>query len=327
MEGISMSKKLFVLFAGAILLMLALVAYSGSADAGVDNPASITVHQADGTCTTCHNDTSLITGKQTAWSASVHGMNTSYLRGTSAGCAGCHSGGGFSDMIAAGLAPDEVEVGDPNPTRQDCRTCHNIHTTYTAEDWSLETTDAVDLFAFEGVTFDGGKGNLCANCHQPRRAMEAADGIVNVDSTHWGPHHGPQSAMLLGVGGAGDVEGSPAIHVMIVEDTCVTCHLYNDNHSFAPNVAVCQQCHSDAENFDIEGVQTQVEELVAELKEALIAKGLLSEEGEPVEGQKPEAEAAALWNYIFIAIEDSSQGVHNPDYTLALLQAGIEALK
>jgi hypothetical protein len=234
-------------------------------------------------------------------------------------------------MIAAGLSPDEVELGDPNPTRQDCRACHNIHTTYTVEDWSLESTAPVDLYAFEGVTFDGGEGNLCANCHQPRRVMTAEDGIVNVDSTHWGPHHGPQSAMLLGVGGAGDVEGSPSIHAMAVADTCATCHLNNDNHSFEPSIDACVGCHAEAEDFDIEGVQTQVEGLVVELQEALLAKGLLAgdeEEGfHPVVGEYPEAEAAALWNYIFIAIEDTSFGVHNPPYTIALLEASIEALQ
>jgi hypothetical protein len=330
-----MSKKLSVFFVGLVMVVLALVVYAGSAGA-TDSPAFPDNHAAiigqtddagDLTCTVCHNDTTLITGKETAWSTSGHGTGTAYVRGTSASCAGCHSGGGFSAMVAAGLTPDQVETGDPNPTRQDCRACHNIHTTYTADDWSLETTDPVNLYAFEGVTYDGGAGNLCANCHQPRRAFEAVDGMVNVDSTHWGPHHGPQSAMLLGVAGAGDVEGSASIHSMAVADTCVTCHLYDDYHSFEPNVAACQQCHSDAENFDIEGVQSQVEGLIAELKDALIAKGLLDEEGEPVVGEYPEAEAAALWNYIFIAIEDSSKGVHNPDYTIALLQASIDALQ
>jgi hypothetical protein len=47
----------------------------------------------------------------------------------------------------------------------------------------------------------------------------------------------------------------------------------------------------------------------------------------PIVGKYPEAEAAALWNYILIAIEDGSHGVHNPAYTKALLQASIDALK
>jgi len=303
-------KKFVLLFVALVLFTLA---------AGI-------VYAQDGDCAACHNDTTIITGKDAAWAESTHGTGEAYLRGTSAGCAGCHSGGGFSDMVAAGLTPDTVEAGDPNPTRQDCRACHNIHTTYTGDDWSLETTDPVDLFAFEGVTFDGGKGNLCANCHQPRRVIEAVDGMVDWNSTHYGPHHGPQSAVLMGVGGAGDVEGKESPHVRWTDDTCVTCHLVNNNHSFEPNVNACLECHDDAESFDIEGVQTQVDGLLAELQEALVAKGMLDEEGEPVVGMYPEADASALWNYIMIAVEDGSHGVHNPDYTIDLLEASIAAL-
>jgi len=281
-------------------------------------------------CMGCHNDTTVITGKQIAWDESGHGTGTSYGRGTSAGCAGCHSGGGFSAMVAAGLTPDAVEAGDPNPTRQDCRACHQIHTGYTEADWALETTASVKLYAFEDVTYDGGKGNLCASCHQPRRGIDApdADGMINVSSTHWGPHHGPQSAMMLGVGGAGDVAGGPGAHTMLVKGTCVTCHIGKDmNHDFEPEISACVTCHSDATNFDVDGLQTEVAALIAELAELLKGKGLLDEEGEPVVGKYPAAQASALWNYILIEIEDGSLGVHNPGYTKALLEASIAALQ
>lgn len=291
----------------------------------------IVIAQDGGDCTACHNDTTIITGKVAGWELSGHGTGTSWdYAGGRGGCAACHSGGVFSEMAAAGMNPGEVEAGDPNPTRQDCRACHNIHTTYTADDWSLETIEPVELYAFEGVTYDGGAGNLCATCHQPRRQMVAEDGIVNWSSSHYGPHHGPQSAMLLGVGGAG-VEGDESIHARFVDDTCVTCHVANDDHSFEASLAVCQECHDEAEDFDIGGVQTQVDELVAELQELLVAKGMLAGDEEhgfhSVVGEYPEAEAAALWNYIFIVPEDGSHGVHNPDYTIALLESSIAALK
>jgi hypothetical protein len=295
---------------------------------GPAGPAGEMVTATDLSCTQCHTDTTVLTGKATAWSESLHGTGEAYVRGTSATCAGCHSGGAFSAMVAAGQNPSEVEVGDPNPTRQDCRACHQIHTTYTAQDWALETTDPVTLFAFEGATYDGGEGNLCANCHQPRRGFpEAVDGMVEVDSTHWGPHHGPQSAMLLGIAGAGDVEGSPSPHASMVENTCVTCHLGpNAYHTFEPDVSRCQECHSGAESLDINGVQTEVQGMLDELETALVDAGWLDEEGHPAVTSIPEAEAAALWNWIYIGHEDKSLGVHNATYTKDLLQASLDAM-
>jgi len=211
----------------------------------------------------------------------------------------------------------------------------------------LETYAPVVLYALEGVTYNGGKGNLCANCHQPRRTIADADpnGVIRVTSTHWGPHHGPQSTMLLGLAGAGDVKGNPSAHAMMVGDTCVTCHIgEDDSHTFEPVMSACVVCHSDATNFDIKGVQTQVETLINEVRDLLLAKGLLAAEVEyeigddgvieevvvgyhPVKGDYPSAEAEALWNYIMIAIEDGSLGVHNPRYTKDLLEAARAALQ
>jgi len=234
-------------------------------------------------------------------------------------------------MIAAGLTPDQVEEGDSAPTHQDCRTCHQIHITYTGEDWALTTTDPVVLYAFDGVTYDGGMGNLCGNCHQPRRQIGEpdADGNIEIDSTHWGPHHGPQTAILLGIGGAGDVTGSPGAHATLVENTCVSCHVGEaDSHTFEPSVVNCQGCHADIEDFDVNGAQTEVDELLTELRGLLVARGLWDDEGdEPVVGVYPAAEAQAAWNYILIALEDSSLGAHNSSYTKALLEASIEALQ
>jgi hypothetical protein len=286
---------------------------------------------ADLSCTECHNDTALITGKKVPWESSVHGSGTAtaYAGGRD-GCTGCHSGASFSKMVAAGETPATYEGDAADVTHQDCRTCHQIHVTYTGEDWALETTDPVGLYAFEDATYDGGNGNLCAVCHQPRRTMApdvTEDGTVDWSSTHYGPHHGPQSAMLLGIGGEG-AEGSPAAHYSMVQDTCAACHLgESDNHTFLPSVSACTGCHADAENFDINGTQTEVAESLEELKTALVDKGMWNEEeDEPVVGVYPEADAAALWNYVYIAHEDKSMGVHNPSYTRALIEASLAGL-
>jgi len=333
------TKKLLVLL-GTLMIAAVVITACGTPGAqGEPGPAGPPGPQGepgtaamatDLTCTECHTDGTLITGKHTAWAESLHGTGEAYLRGTSASCAGCHSGGGFSARIAAGLNPDEVEVGDPNPTRQDCRACHQIHTTYTKDDFALETTDPVDLFAVEGATYDGGDGNLCVNCHQPRRGFpEAENGVITGITSHWGPHHGPQSSMLLGVAGAG-VEGSPSAHYNMVEDTCVTCHMgENKSHTYEPEVATCQACHADAENFDINGEQTEVQAMLDELGDKLVAAGVLSEngpDGHPTVTEAPENVALALYNWIYVAHEDKSLGVHNPAYTKALLQAGLDAM-
>jgi hypothetical protein len=276
----------------------------------------------DLTCTECHNDTSIITGKKVAWEGTKHGSGTAaaYAGGRGA-CAACHSGGTFKAMVAEGSHPGVYEGEVLDVTHQDCRTCHEIHTSYTSEDWALTTTDAVELYAFEGVTYDGGTGNLCGVCHQPRRAIAEADadGNIEVTSTHWGPHHGPQTAVLMGVGGAGDVEGAASGHVSLVENTCVSCHVgEGDSHSFYPSVASCQECHADIEDFDFSGLVTEVDGLLAELLEKLEAEGMY--EDHPVVGVYPAAKAQAMWNYILLAPEDASSGIHNPAYTKALLE-------
>ena len=285
----------------------------------------------DLTCTQCHNDTTLITGPATSWATSVHATGPAFaIAGTRSTCTGCHTGVGFSERIAAGITnPNDFTTVYANPTRQDCRACHQIHTTYTKADFALETTAAVPLFALQGVTFDGGMGNLCANCHQARTAVPAtdADGTIKVDSSHWGPHHGPEAEILTGTGGAG-VAGTPGPHYLTVPDTCITCHMGGEavNHTYTPNVAYCVKCHADAKNFDMNGKVTEVDGKMAALKAALTAAHLLDTDGNPVVGTYPAAKANALWNYILID-QDKSHGVHNMPYVNALLDAALAALK
>jgi hypothetical protein len=282
------------------------------------------------TCAQCHDESNLITGKKTEWEESLHGTGTAYLRGTSASCAGCHSGNAFAERVAAGLEPNEVQQGDPDPTRQDCRACHLIHDSYTMADFALRTTKPVTLYAVANATFDGGEGNLCVNCHQPRRdAPVAVNGVITGISEHWGPHHGPQSAMLLGKAGAG-VTGPVSGHYGAVSNTCVQCHMGNGrNHHFEPAVATCVPCHPGATNFDINGVQTEIQALTDQLGARLLAAGLINEnspDGHPIVTSAPEGQGIALYNWIYVAHEDKSKGVHNHAYAKALLEAGLAAL-
>jgi hypothetical protein len=238
-------------------------------------------------------------------------------------------------MVAEGLNPDDSTVVDVSPI--DCRTCHQVHTTYTAADWALTVeAESIALNAFEGVTFDGGSGNLCATCHQPRRAIADADaeGNIEITSSHYGPHHGPQVAVMMGVGGAGpEAEGSPSSHYSMVENTCVSCHIADGSaHTFAPTVAGCTGCHADIEDFDFSGLQTEVEEKLNTLLGHLVDNGLMAvEEGEPhpvpQTGVFPAEQTQAAWNYILLSYEDHSYGIHNPAYTRALLDWSISVFE
>jgi hypothetical protein len=312
------------------------------------------------TCTECHNNGTMLSSKEYAWALSVHGNveeNVFLSEGPNKSCAGCHSGNAFASMIAAGQNPTQVATGDENPTPQDCRACHQIHTTYTDADWALRTTAPVALYALPaGTTFDGGAGNLCANCHEPRTAFPAADanGMVAV-SSHFGPHHGPQAAVFLGVDGATVAAASASLtaasvspHYSYVEDTCVTCHMGpseevsegdesdegnieaderpNAGHTFLPSVNTCKTCHADATNFDVDGVQTDVKALLDQLTAALQAKGLVNANGGIVAGTYPQAQAAAVWNWAMVS-DDRSMGVHNPSYIKSLLNNALAALQ
>lgn len=283
-------------------------------------------------CTDCHVDNNLITGKQAEWAQSKHGSGLVYLEeGTNKSCAGCHSGNAFQERIKAGLEPNQLTAGDESPTPQDCRACHQIHETYTMTDFTLRTATPVSLYAIPGSTFDGGEGNLCVNCHQPRRnAPVAVNGVISGISEHWGPHHGPQSAMILGVGGAIVTPGTPHGHYGAVTNTCVQCHMGNGrDHHFEPEVSTCQTCHVGATSFDVNGRQTEIEALSDSLGAMLVAAGLLSEnsaDGHPTVTSAPEAQANALWNWLYVHHEDRSKGVHNYPYSKAMLEAGIAAM-
>jgi hypothetical protein len=269
----------------------------------------------------------------------VHGTGEAFVRGEGTACAGCHGTEGAKARINAGLPPHDPSVeGVTNVSPFNCRTCHNIHTTYTKADFSLTGGEQPVVLEKTGGTFDGGKGNLCANCHQIRNDLPVASG-GNIDlgtNTRFGTHYGVEAAMLLGEGGLG-VSGSPSPHYQLVENTCVACHMGDErNHTYLPAVARCQTCHADAENFDINGVQTEVQAMLDEVHELLVASGIMAEDytddqgnlqqGRSIPGVYPEAVANAMWNYKLV-VYDQSRGVHNSAFAKALLQQALDALK
>ena len=50
---------------------------------------------------------------------------------------------------------------------------------------------------------DFGAGNMCINCHQsrPYEVPDETNDSTAITSPYWGTHHGPQFAMIFGLGG------------------------------------------------------------------------------------------------------------------------------
>lgn len=301
----------------------------------------------DGTavCSECHDNSQLIVTKEVQYHASTHFTGGNFERNGSS-CAPCHTSQGFLEVVETGEMATNMDVTDPAPPN--CYTCHNIHDTYTSDDWNLTKTDAVNFWIAEG-TYDAGSSNLCAQCHQsrvPNPLPEVGGSDVTISSPYWGVHHGPQSNIIAGIGGY-EISGSTAYensaHTSAIDEGCVTCHMaeaYGDQagghqmgmtYSYhghdVVNLAGCTSCHSDESALEtkIETTQTEIETLLASLADKLVTAGALSATNGTVPGTYSANVAGALMNYRLVE-EDRSGGVHNYKYAKALLENSIASI-
>lgn len=291
---------------------------------------------ANAHCTECHSMANWA-DIEAQYEASGHnaGLYVGYAGGRGS-CAQCHSHDGFINFInnPTGDFPDIAF-----PTAISCETCHGNHGNLEEGlEVPIRTVAAVTAIS-DGTEFDfENNSNLCSNCHQSRRDYsyyEAIDSVeiddvmiavgageIGINSTHAGPHHGPQVNFIFGNGGYG-TSGTSA-HTAL---GCTSCHMSESDgeeggHTFYPNVANCTECHEGATGFDIGGFQTDVAARLGVIAEALVTAGALS--GDATEGYHPhvsivtENEFKAFWNYMMV-YEDHSHGVHNPSYTETLL--------
>ncbi len=290
-------------------------------------------------CIECHNlDAKYDVTIQ--YEGSVHATGSTAARSSNTSCAPCHSNEGFVETQYTGA--DKTVNGFAYPTRIDCGTCHSFHETLEmaeAPDYALRTTDPVELLMYRAAGMDpvtvdlGDASNLCANCHQPRTAppVDDGNGTAKVTSTHYGPHHGPQTTILKGIGGyqLPDVD-YPNQTPHSTGSSCVTCHMNESNHTFEPTLASCNttDCHNgDITTMTDNSRQILVENLLTTLGEKLLTAGLLEEDLEtgeyhPVVGTYGVDSVGALYNYETI-VDDRSKGVHNFKYVEALLQNSI----
>lgn len=344
-------RKITIILSKSILCIMFIFVVASCTKEGPAGPAGTNgTNGSDGTngvdgnvsCLQCHT-LAIMDDIDAQYETSGHaaGNFVGYAGGRN-GCAMCHSDQGYVETQATGR--DTTATGFAIPMPISCGTCHDDHVTFDFEVDGyvvpLRGNKPVELLMYrvidEVVTLDfGDNSNICANCHQPRRTGPVDDGTGNftITSTHYGPHHGPQSTMLQGIGGAelGAGYPTPGSDPHRVQASCTTCHMADyaseeGGHSWHSSLDACKTCHTDATSFDINGKQTEIAGLIEELKTGLIAQGVLDAEGHPVVGTYPLAHAQAFYNYAGI-VDDRSDGVHNYEYIKTLLINSINAVQ
>lgn len=349
-----MDKKLRLLF-GAAFLALATGACEGpegpagpAGDTGPRGPAGI---DAASQCTDCHaSDETLVVIEQ-LFSQSPHGFGNYELRGpdyAGGSCVACHTSQGF--VAAATGTTADFTGGAASMT---CRTCHQIHTTMSGDDFALTTTGTVDLRIGDAAV-DYGRGAVCALCHQGRAPSfipSVGEGGQSEIPPRYGLHRGPQATIFAAAPGLPVFPGTETVptapfssHLTFDGDVvraCVGCHMQSTErtgnsaggHTWGMvysggtvlNDGTCDACHVDvtAAYNDITG---RVQALMDDLEACLFAEGVVDAEGSAVTGATADDDLLAAY-LIFQAVgADGSSGAHHPVYVPAILTNANEYL-
>ncbi len=249
------------------------------------------------------------------------------------------------------------------------RMLHQFHAPFAMilmmlNNFGLRIAPAIKLANGYDIT-SGGNGQMCMTCHQARKN---GDTVINDTPPYYGfsdrfdPHHSPQTDMFLGQNGYQFDDASITglgTHSKVMQDACITCHMANIGTGNSPShqwnmidttggtahdlVTACVNCHGPITSFDdiqassdfdgngtVEGVQTEVEGMLAKLAELL-----------PKDSQNPTVVVSRMYDsllvkdkpevikgiytYYFVE-EDRSMGVHNTKYTVALLSKALAGL-
>lgn len=285
-----------------LLLSIGAIFAACEGPAGVDGTNGLNGDNgADGnaTCMACHStETKSNIEAQFATSVHVRGINAVDYAGGRQDCAECHSHQGFVQFANNG----SIAGGITNPTAWECGTCHGLHETMEAGDYALRLTDPIKPIFDPTTTMDlNGNSNLCANCHQSRRAEPAmtnpGEDTFEIKNTYWGPHHGSQANIVAGVGFAqiaGSVsypEAGSSKH--LEKASCTGCHMgefsegtagsYSTpgvkpmgGHSWNPSLNACNTCHKENNtDFNYGGVRTDVATKLETLRNELVRLGVV----------------------------------------------------
>lgn len=360
-----MKIKLSILSIFCLILALGMVSCEGdtgpagpagvAGTPGVDGPAGPTGPEGpEGAgfqdCVSCHQSQNIAV-KMFQYEHSTHATGGTWVRGTSATCAACHSSQGFLERVADGTMAPAMGIEEPLPVN--CYSCHQIHSTFTDEDWALTGGDAVTFWA-TNETVDLGNSNQCINCHQARVESPSLPdpgtaGTFTITNKRYGPHHGAQGMMFTGSGAykLGD-DYTNSAHTGAISNACVNCHMATADgveaggHTFNVsnedgdiNTAGCVSCHDGlSKPIDeyITDTQTEIQTLLDELQQKLLDRGILNPMDLPYANASSSNpleltadELGALYNFQYVR-EDQSLGVHNYKFAKKLLENSIAAL-
>ena len=343
--------KIITLSVSAVLVMASCEGPMGPA--GADGATGPKGDKGDpGTtlaCSECHNSTGNVPLTAAQWSTSTHAVGENAAYANRAGCVQCHTSQGFLEYVAEGSVA-AISIPE-NPSQITCYTCHKIHKTYTASDWGLTKPGAQTLdvkYAGADVVWDKGSSNQCAFCHQSRPvspAPVAGGADFAITSSRIGPHHGPNTNLILGKTPF-ELPGTatPTTNAHSTASGCITCHMsapygylaggHNmgimyDSHGTETMLKTgCTTCHTNAANLTtaIANLTADVTERMATLEEQLIDAGIYNATtGLANTGTFKANAVLAYLNYNTIK-EDRSNGAHNPEYIRVLLDNSIAAM-
>lgn len=331
------------------------------------NKARIDISLNAGNCAQCH-DEPWRHNKYAQWENSVHSeaiWETGFASRTLPNpanlsqCMRCHAGKGFVAFTKGESITTPVSPTWAEHTTITCATCHDPHGNSNFA--SLRSTPAGSDTLGNGFSYTsiGGKGQICMNCHKARRNGETYVLTTNVSST-FGPHHSPQSDVLLGKNavefGSAYASGT---HNLAVTNLCVDCHMVattdtgtvtrdkvgghswrmNNTETGYDHTAACTSCHGPKTSFEdfvafmdydgdgvIEPVSGEVEGLLT-----LVAKRIPPYDLDSISYTLIKASSdsvtlkKAWWNYQLIAY-GSADGMHNAKFAIDVLSKTYAAL-
>lgn len=350
------------LLLGSLLVALVLsLAMGGCASKKTEEPKKETKQESKSEVqqTTGKLDLQMIMNE---WDSSGHSKIVEYPNKED-NCIACHDGYAFAKGIkelaklpvgrkvdlTGGKPPAAPKPGEkPAPTAaaitsQDCMSCHAGKGLEIAKSGTVSTPTKKDIKA--------GASALCISCHNPRKVPDIKDEKQSA------PHHSAQSDVFYGSGGIQTnlkLTNSPHTNI---ENPCIYCHMPKTDkgqasHSFKPDAKyikkTCGKCHQGISNFNPEakedydgngkkeGFQDEVKGLMDAVRGAIGKKlngGKFESGGGKFTFKDASGKAMKAPDDVYMAtynlslIEwDNSKGVHNPSFTVQMLQQSYKAL-